>query len=66
MKKDYTKINIKELFDYLDWYSFVDSNEIYCAICDFIENKEKFLYWSDCAFAFELCNEYCEYLENQN
>lgn len=66
MKKKYTKINVRELFDYLDWYCFVDSDEIYNAICDFIEKKEKKLYYSDCNFALELCNEYCEYLDNQN
>ena len=57
-KKEYTEINKNELFNYLDWYNFVNTTEIECAICDFIENKEWILYYSDCAFASELMNEY--------
>lgn len=66
MKKDYTIIDRKKLFEYLDTYTFIDCDEIYIAICDFIEKKEKKLYYSDCMIASELCNEYKEYLDNQN
>lgn len=58
MKKDYTIIDKDELFSFLDWYLFVNTNEIEMAICDFIENKEWELYYSDWALACELCNEY--------
>lgn len=62
MKKDkkYTVIDKKELFDYLDGYSFIDENEVQMCICDFIDNQEGCLYWSDCMFAGELCDEYIE------
>lgn len=66
MKKDYTIIDRKKLFEFLDIYSFVNDNEIEIAICDFIEKQEWKLYYSDCAMACELCNEYKEYLNNQN
>ena len=63
MKQD-TIVDIRKLFDYLDGFTFVDNEEIEMAICDFIEKQEWSLYWSDCAFASELCNEYREYLDN--
>ena len=46
------------LYEYLDWYCFVNSDEVYCAICDFIENEDWSLYYSDCASAYNLWNEY--------
>ena len=63
MKKDkqYTVIDKKELFNYLDWYTFVDDEEIQLAICDYIENQEGKLYYSDCAFAYDLMQEYKKY-----
>ena len=66
MKKDYTIIDRKKLFEYLDIYSFVNDDEIEMAICDFIEKQEWVLYYSDCAFAYDLMNDYKEYLDNQN
>lgn len=64
MKKDYTIIDRKKLFEYLDIYSFVNDDEIEMAICDFIEKKEWVLYYSDCMLACELASEYKEYLDN--
>ena len=66
MKKDYTIIDKDELFSFLDWYLFVNTNEIEMAICDFIEKQEWNLYYSDCAFACELCNEYINKKELYN
>jgi hypothetical protein len=40
MKKDYTIIDRKKLFEFLDIYSFADDDEIQIAICDFIEKQE--------------------------
>ena len=62
MKKDkkYTIIDKKDLFDYLDGYSFIDENEVHMCICDFIDNQNWCLYWSDCLLAGELCDEYIE------
>ena len=62
--KQETIIDVRKLFDYLDAFTFVDNEEIEMAICDFIEKQEGSLYWSDCALASELCNEYREYLDN--
>lgn len=56
--RKYTIIDKSELFDYLDWYSFVDDEEIQLAICSFIEDQEWTLYYSDCAFAYDLMEEY--------
>lgn len=56
--KKYTVIDKEDLFDYLDWYSFVDDEEIQMAICDYIENQEWTLYYSDCTFAYDLMDEY--------
>jgi hypothetical protein len=50
----------------LDIYSFADDDEIQMAICDFIEKQEWKLFYSDCAFAYDLMNDYKEYLQNQN
>ena len=66
MKKEHTIVDRRKLFEYLDLYDFVDVDEIYIAICDFIEQQEKVLYYSDCMIASELCNEYKEYLDNTN
>lgn len=66
MKKNYTIIDKNELFSYLDWYSFIDTNEIEMAICDFIEKQEWELYYSDWALACELCNEYINKKELYN
>ena len=66
MKKNYTIIDRKKLFDFLDIYSFVNDDEIQMAICDFIEKQEWKLYYSDCEFAYNLMSDYKEYLENQN
>lgn len=60
MKKE-TIINKSDLFNYLDWYAFVDDEEIQLAICDYIENQEGKLYYSDCAFAYDLMQEYKNY-----
>jgi hypothetical protein len=59
--KNETIINKSDLFDYLDWYVFVDDEEIQLAICDYIENQEGVLYYSDCAFAYDLMQEYKNY-----
>lgn len=56
--KKYTTINKNDLFSYLDGYYFVNTDEIEMAICDYIQKKEWTLYYSDCAFACELMNEY--------
>lgn len=66
MKKNYTIIDRKKLFEFLDIYSFIDDDEIQMAICDFIEKQEWKLYYSDCEFAYDLMNDYKEYLKNQN
>lgn len=65
-KSKYTIIDKDELFSYLDWYLFVNTNEIEMAICDFIEKQEWVLYYSDCAFACELMNEYINKKELYN
>lgn len=57
MKKE-TIISKTKLFNYLDWYCFVDQDEIIMAICDFIEKQEGIIYYSDCALAYELAKEY--------
>lgn len=59
-KKPETIINKKDLFDYLDGFSFGELSEIDSAICQYIEEQEGALYWSDCALAWELGNEYIE------
>ena len=64
MKKDYTIIDKKELFDYLDWYVFVDDIEIQSCICDFIENQEWKLFYSDCELAYNLMKEYKKHIIN--
>ena len=66
MKKDYTIIDRKKLFEYLDIYSFIDDDEIQMAICDFIEKQEWVLYYSDWALACELMNEYLNKKELYN
>lgn len=58
MKKQYTRINVKKLFDCLDWYNFVSQDEIIMCICDYIEDKEGSLYYSDWSLACELSDEY--------
>lgn len=65
-KSKYTIIDKNELFSFLDWYLFTNTNEIELAICDFIEKQEKQLYYSDCALACELCNEYINKKELYN
>lgn len=57
-KKPETIINKKDLFDYLDGFSFGEAEEIEMAVAQFIEEQEGALYWSDCALAWELGNEY--------
>ena len=66
MKKDkqYTVIDKKELFDYLDWFYLATDIEIHFCICDYIEKQESKLYYSDCAFAYNLMQEYKEYKKN--
>ena len=51
-------IDRKELFEYLDSFTFVNDTEVYCAICDYIEEQEGVLYWSDCGLASELAIQY--------
>lgn len=49
-----------EIFDFLDWYNFIDLNEIEMACCDFLENKQWFLYyWNvfDCEMIAQDYNE---------
>ena len=65
-KSKYTIIDKDELFNFLDWFLFVNTNEIEMAICDFIEKQEWVLYWSDWAFACELMNEYINKKELYN
>ena len=55
-----TIINKKDLFEFLDIYTFVDQNEIQMAICDYIEKQEGKLYYSDMAMAYDLSLEYIE------
>ena len=59
-KKPETIINKKDLFDYLDGFTFGEMSEIDSAICQYIEEQEGALYWSDCALAGELGNEYIQ------
>ncbi len=59
-KKLETVINKKDLFDYLDGFSFESMSEIDSAICQYIEEQEGALYLSDCAIAGELGNEYIQ------
>lgn len=59
MKKE-TIINKSDLFEYLDWYSFVDQTEIIAAICDYIEKQEGIIFFSDCCLAYELSEEYAK------
>ena len=53
-----TVINKADLFNYLDGFLFANNEEVEFAICDFIETQEWELYYSDCALASELANEY--------
>lgn len=65
-KSKYTIIDKDELFSFLDWYLFINTNEIEIAICDYIEKEYWKLYYSDCAFACELMNEYINKKELYN
>ena len=58
-----TIINKKDLFDYLDGFTFGEAEEIEMAVAQFIEEQEGKLYYSDLALAGELAT---EYLQNRN
>ena len=60
-----TIINKSELFNYLDWYSFIGDEEITMAICEFIAKQEGELYYSDCLLAESLVKEYKNYLKQK-
>ena len=53
-----TVINKKELFDYLDGFTFGEMEEVEMAVAQFIEEQEGTLYWSDISLAVELATEY--------
>lgn len=55
-----TIIEKKKLWDFLDGFYFVSGDEIYFAVCDFIDKQEGKMYWSDCILADELTREYIE------
>lgn len=50
--------NKKELFEFLDGYNFVSSEEVEMAAGEYIENTTGSLYWSDLAAAAELAERY--------
>lgn len=58
MKNLETIIDKDNLFDYLNNFLFSSNTEIEMAICDYIEEQEGELYWSDCWLATELANEF--------
>lgn len=55
-----TVINKKELFDYLDGFTFGEMEEVEMAVAQFIEEQEGALYWSDISLAGELATEYIQ------
>lgn len=55
-----TVINKKDLFDYLDGFTFWEAEEIEMAVAQFIEEQEGTLYWSDIALAGKLATEYIQ------
>lgn len=66
MNKQETIIDRAELFYYLDGFIFGDTEEITLAICNFIEEQEWMLYYSDCELAGILADEYIQYKDIQN
>lgn len=66
MEKQETIIDRAELFYYLDGFIFGDTEEITLAICNFIEEQEWKLYYSDMELAGMLTDEYIEYKDIQN
>lgn len=55
-----TIINKKDLFDYLDGFTFWEMEEVEMAVSQFIEEQEGALYWSDISLAGELATEYIQ------
>lgn len=55
-----TVINKKDLFNYLDGFTFWEAEEVEMAVAQFIEEQEGALYWSDISLAGELATEYIQ------
>lgn len=55
-----TVINKKDLFNYLDGFTFGEMEEVEMAVAQFIEEQEGALHWSDISLAGELATEYIQ------
>lgn len=49
---------IKKLFNYLDWFTFLDNSEIAGAILDFIDKNDWCTSYIDFILADDLANDY--------
>ena len=52
----------KELFEYLDWYHFVDESEVYDAVLDYFAEYWEIFYpsWWEVFYASKIADEYMQ------